>query len=207
MPMTTYATARGQRATITLPDGVRVSLDVASRLDVPSDYLNGNHVLHLQGSALFDVKHHTSQPLQIVTDDAIARVLGTSFMVRHYMNDTSTTVAVRAGKVSVQSVVLTALQMMEVAHGRILRLQPADPGEFAFASGVLTINNKLLRDAIPELNRWYDADIRLGDAALDHRRITGGFSSGSTADFVQMMEWTFGMRVIRDGQVITLYSR
>ena len=45
----TYSTGDGQRANITLPDGGMVALNVASRLEVPMDYMAGNHTVQILG--------------------------------------------------------------------------------------------------------------------------------------------------------------
>jgi ferric-dicitrate binding protein FerR (iron transport regulator) len=87
-------------------------------------------------------------------------------------------------------------------------VQRADPTQFTFATGVLTMNGVTLKDAIPDLDRWYSVDIRLGDSALAHKRIFGGFTSGSSSDMIMLLQLLFEqMRVVRDGRVITLYSK
>jgi transmembrane sensor len=210
-PMLTYLTGAGERASITLPDGSTVSLDVASRLNVPADYLAGNHTLRLEGEALFTVRHQLGIPLTVNTGAVRARVLGTSFLLRHYATDTTTLVAVSEGRVAVQAnqartVVLTAAQ--QVAIGRAtLRERETDPAAFSFAAGVLTFTGGLFTDAIPELDRWYDVDIRLGDSALVGQRLTGEYAAGSLADLKDLLQLTYNIRVVQDGRVLTLYRR
>ncbi|HXC24323.1 MAG TPA: FecR domain-containing protein, partial [Gemmatimonadaceae bacterium] len=113
-PMSTYATTNGQRATITLLDGTTVVLGVASRLDVPGDFAAGNHQVALAGEALFTVLHHMGTPFTVLAGTSQTRVLGTSFVVRHYPHDTVTTVAVRDGKVIVDSAVVVARHLVLV---------------------------------------------------------------------------------------------
>jgi ferric-dicitrate binding protein FerR (iron transport regulator) len=204
---TTYTTANGQRATITLSDGSTVTLNVASRLDVPVDYTRGDHALRLSGAALFKVLHHDLTPFTVVAGGTTTRVLGTSFVVRSYANDTAVTVAVRDGKVGVGSLVLTAERQVVIGHSGAPRVRVADPAQFSFATGVLTLTGGLLADAIPELDRWYNADIRLGDPGLGSQRIQGNVSAGSLAELAAMLEWTYNVRVVRDGQVLTLFPR
>lgn len=204
---TTYATANGERANITLPDGSMAMLNVASRLEVPGDYAAGNHTVRLTGEALFTVTHHTGTPFTVTSGPLTTRVLGTSFLVRHYATDTTTQVAVRDGKVAVRSIVLPASRQFSMdGHGAI-RVQPADPSQFSFATGTLVLNGVTLADAIPELDRWYDADIRVGDAALGTRRLTVECAAGSLADLAAILEWTFNMRVVRHGRMLTLYQK
>jgi ferric-dicitrate binding protein FerR (iron transport regulator) len=204
---TEYVTARGERATITLSDGSRVTLNVASRLSVPVDYASGNRVLRLDGEALFDVGAQSGAPFTVVAGPSVTRVLGTQFLVRHYDTDTLAMVAVRAGKVSVRSVVVTANQQARVDRNGRTRVAPADLSQFSFASGTLTMDGRTLADAIPELGRWYDADIRLGDAAVGKLVMRSEFASGSLTDLTSILELTFDVRVVRDGRVLTLYSR
>jgi transmembrane sensor len=205
--MSTYATTNGQRATITLLDGTTVVLGVASRLDVPDDFATGNHQVALTGEALFTVLHHAGTPFTVVASGTQTRVLGTSFVVRHYPRDTVTTVAVRDGKVLVDSAVVTAQYLAEVGSHRTLALRRADPSVFSFATGVLTLNVVPLPDAIPDLDRWFDVDIRLGDPALARKRIDGRFTTGSVAELIKLFEMAYDVRVVRTGRVITLLSR
>ncbi len=207
MKETTYSTANGQRANITLPDGSIVSLNVASRLDVPADYAAGNRVLWLRGEALFTVRHHEGTPFTVVAGATAVRVLGTTFMVRHYTTDSTTTVAVRDGKVGVHSAVLTAAQLAEMSPAGAMRVRSASTAQFSFATGVLTLNDMPFLSAIAELDRWYDADIRSSDPALAMQRITGEYGNGSLAELADILTGTFNVRVVRSGRVLTLYPR
>jgi len=203
----TYTTARGERANVTLPDGSTVALDVASRLDVPADYMTGSHTVHLVGEALFTVSHRNSTPFAVVAGSTVARVLGTSFMVRHYATDSTAMVAVREGRVAVSSTVIAANQLIEVSQNGAMRLAPADLSQFSFVTGVLTLHRTRLADAIPELNRWYNADIRLGDASLARQEINGKMNAGSLSNLTAILEGALDVRVVRDGRILTLLAR
>lgn len=203
---TTYSTANGQRATITLADGNTVVLNVASRLEVPMNYGTGNHVVRLPvGEALFTVSHHAGAPFTVIAGSTTTHVLGTSFVVRRYPTDTAATVVVAEGKVSVGPAVVTAQHLVEIGSDGLPRLRAADPSRFAFATGVLALDSMPLVRALPELDRWYDADIRLGDPTLAKQVVEGKVTAGSLADLATILEWTFNIHVVRDGRVLTLY--
>ncbi len=203
--VSTHTTGNGQRTTITLPDGSTVLLSVASRLEVPADYDRGNRTLRLEGEALFTVVHSQGRPFTVIAGPSTTRVLGTSFAVRHYPGDTAAVVAVRDGKVVVQSQVVIQAEQVTIGAQGAGAVRPTSPTQFSFASGVLTFNGMLLPDAIPQLNRWYDADIRLGDSSLETQNIVGGFKSGSLTDLAAILEMMYSVRVVRDGRVLTLY--
>ncbi len=200
-----YTTANAERATITLPDGSTVLLNVASRLEVPVDYDRGNRTLRLEGEAFFTVSHHQGRPFTVIAGPSTTRVLGTSFLVRHYVTDTAATVAVRDGRVMVQSQVLAATQQVTVSTNGSSSVRAASANRFSFVSGVLVFSGMQLYEAIPQLNRWYDADIRLSDSTLAVRTIVGGFKAGSLTDLSAILEMMFTVRVVRDGRVLTLY--
>jgi ferric-dicitrate binding protein FerR (iron transport regulator) len=212
LPGTTYTTANAQRANIMLPDGSRVTLDVASRLDVPRDYAMGNRTVTLTGEALFTVLNHTNQPFRVITGKTTAEVLGTSFIVRRYTADTITNIAVRDGKVSVHhgatpSIVLTAMQQADVGRSPDVRVSAVDPSRFSFVNGVLSFKNTPLHEVAVELGRWYDVEIRLGDASLAGTRVTGEFLAGSRADLRELLAEPLGVRVVQDGRIFTIYRR
>jgi len=203
----TYTTGNGQRANITLPDGSTAALNVASRLEVPADYAVGHHTVRLTGEALFTVTRREAMPFTVISGSATARVLGTSFVVRHYPGDSVATVAVRDGKVSVRSIVLTAERQVEISRTGMMHVSRVDPSRFSFATGVLTFDGVPLRDAIVMLDRWFDADIRLGDATLGTQKVAGGFTAGSLSNLTESLELMFNVRVVQDGRVLTVYPR
>ena len=204
---TTYATRRGERADITLPDGSAATLNVASRLQVPADFAAGNHTVILTGEAVFHVLHHSANPFTVITGQTPTKVLGTTFLVRRYPTDTATTVSVRDGKVAVRSVVVSARQQVMVSdHGR-LQVRTADLAQFSFANGVLTLDGVAMPQAILELDRWYDADIRVGDPAVLRHVLDATFAAGSLSDLSDVLTLALNVRVVRNGRVLTLYTR
>lgn len=202
-----YTTGNGQRSTVTLPDGSTVLLNVGSRLEVPVDYHLNNRALRLDGEAYFTVTPDPHAPFTVTSGTSTTRVLGTRFVIRHYETDTTTTVVVRDGKVAVGTVVLTAAQRAVVSGTRNSVITTSDGSEFSFSQGVLRFNMISLPAAILDLNRWYNVDIKLGDPELAYQQIDGGFKEGSVSDLISILELMYGIRVVREGQVLTLFPR
>lgn len=203
--MSTYTTGNGERATVTLPDGSSVSLNVGSKLQVPSNFASGNRTVTLSGQAFFSVVAQSEAPFTVISGPSITRVLGTTFSVRHYEKDTAATVLVRDGKVSVGATTLIGGQQVSVSPYGTSPVRSADISGFSFTKGVLILDGISLVDAIPELNRWYDAEIRLGDMAFVNKEISGGFEAGSISDLMKILELMYDARVVRDGRYLTLY--
>lgn len=205
--LSTYTTKNGERATVTLPDGSSVMLNVGSKVQIPTNYSSGNRMVYLVGEAYFTVNHHEGSPFTVVSGPSITKVLGTKFAVRHYSSDTAAHITVEDGKVSVGSKILTAGQQVSVSHELLGAVEPANYARLGFASNRLMIDGMPLASAIVELNRWYDADIQIGDQSLIGRRVFGVFQSGSLTDLEMMLEWAFDLRVERIGRILTLYPK
>jgi ferric-dicitrate binding protein FerR (iron transport regulator) len=203
----TYTTDNGQRANILLPDGSTVILNVASRLDLPADFGAAHRALTLHGEGLFTVMHQGGAPFTVTVGQSTIRVLGTTFAVRRYNSDTVTKVAVREGRVAVHAAVVDAHQQVQIDANNTARVSSADPAQFSFATGMLTIDREPLKDAVAELDRWYDVDIRVQDTSVAMHLLQGTFKTGSVNDLAAMLEYTFGVRVVRDGRVLTLIPK
>ncbi len=204
-----YSTNNGERATVELPDGSAVVLNVASRIEVPADYDRGHRTVRLRGEALFAVKPNRSAPFTVIAGSSLTRVLGTSFVVRRYDTDTMVTIAVRDGKVSVGSMTLTANQQLTLSNSGTPQVSVAHPGQFTFPTGVLTLKDVPFKDAIVELSRWYNTDIRIANPNTNNemRGVSGVFGSESIAELAEMLEFMFNVRVEQRGRVLTIHSK
>jgi ferric-dicitrate binding protein FerR (iron transport regulator) len=183
-------------------------LDVASQIEVPKDF-DVSRTVRLSGEALFTVAHRAGAPFTVTTEGTSARVLGTSFTVRQYPGDTTAVVAVRDGKVAVGSAIVTALHQAEAFRDGKVRVEAADASSFTFAHGVLTLPGVPLREAIQDLNRWYDVDIVLAEpnSPLATQLVNGAFSAGPPSDLVTILSFMFNTRVERHGRMLTIYSK
>ncbi len=204
--LTTYATRNGQRANVVLPDGAVVMLNVASQLELPNNYGANDRTVKLTGEAYFRVTHIARTPFVVQAEGTRTEVLGTEFGVRAYDN-APVQVAVRSGKVSLNHTVLAQNDIAQVASNEVVvqRDQPLDIA-LGFANGRLVFHNIRLRDAIADLNRWYDADIRLADATLGDRMINAICTPGSIEELMDLLKLTFEANVVRNGRMLTVSS-
>jgi transmembrane sensor len=214
--MREVATARGQRATLTLSDGSRVHLGVASKLRFAEGFGGARRDVYLEGAAVFEVEHDSQRPFVVRTDRAIATDLGTTFVVRDYASDSSVTVAVREGVVELRAVV--AQRPPEVA--RAVTLEAGEVGSvdqlgylasrrgdiddfFAWAEGRLAFRNAPLGEVATQLERWYDVDIELG-AGTQKRTINATFGDDGIETTLDLIANATDVRVVRRGRMYML---
>ncbi|HVW62489.1 MAG TPA: FecR domain-containing protein, partial [Puia sp.] len=90
-------TRYGTRNFLELPDGSKLWLNAGSKVK----YAEDRRELTLEGEAFFDVKHDPDHPFIIHTGKLDVRVLGTSFNVKAYPNDSTIETTLIKGKVEI----------------------------------------------------------------------------------------------------------
>jgi len=208
-------TARGQRATLKLPDGTSVVLGVASTLRYPVAFGDGRRFVSLEGEAYFQVVHDERRPFSVRAGTLVAQDIGTEFIVRAYPDDSVARVVVREGKVGVRAAAFAQATQQVVSPGELGRVgagrepvvEPADTAlYFAWTDGRLVFDRTPLRDALPQLSRWFDLEFRLADPALGSVPLTATFRTQPTPDVLDNLAASLGMRQRRQGRVVTFYS-
>jgi transmembrane sensor len=213
--LTEYATTTAERASVTLLDGTRVVLGPASRIQVVLRGDRGTRDVYLDGEALFTVRHDAARPFTVHTASAETHDIGTTFDVRAYAGEGGTRVVVSEGRVALRAGVATAARdsallsagdLGRVAdNGDVARVQQVPVDDYlGWASGRLVFNYSPLREALPELGRWYGLDVRLADSTLADRRISATFTTESPTQVLAMLGKSLGLEFERHGQKVTV---
>jgi transmembrane sensor len=213
--MRVATTARGERSVFRLPDGTHVVLGVASTLKYPGGFDGGAREISLEGEAYFEVVHDERRAFVVRAGDLVARDLGTEFTVRAYPDDARARVAVREGRVAIRAAASRTAPERVVAPGQLGRLgqggeptiEPADTAVyFAWTQGRLVFDRTPLRDALPELSRWFDLDFRLADTALGGIPLSATLRTQPTPDVLANLAASLGLEQRRIGRIVTLFS-
>jgi transmembrane sensor len=213
--MRELATPNGQRATATLGDGSRVILNAGSRLRYPADFSHGPRDVYLEGEAYFEVTHNAARPFRVHARDGVAHDLGTRFTVRAYPELPRVDVVVTDGRVSLRRDQPTATDSVVLGPGQLGRLQESGPPAVVpgvdvaaytgWTGGSLVLEGFTLEEALPQLERWFDVDIRVADRALASRRIYARFRDETLTQVLDALSLALGARYERTGRVVTLH--
>jgi len=145
----------------------------------------------------------------------VARDVGTQFMVRVYPEDPGARIVVRQGRVAIRAAATANAAERVVAPGQLGRLGPgreptiesADTAIwFGWTEGRLVFDGTPLREALPQLGRWFDLEFRLADTALAEVPLTATLKTEPTMDVLNNLAASLGMRQRRAGRIVTLYS-
>lgn len=210
----TYATATGQRDSVLLADGSRVTLGPQSTLMVPADY--GEHrTVQLIGDAFFDVKHDASKPFSVRVKGAFIQDIGTSFSVESDAVD-ATSVSVVTGSVRLRGIDAAATEGVILSAGdrgaidangrtRVAR-HVVGSDDVAWTAGRLVFRDAPVSQVAAELQRWYGVTLRADDSILYQRHVTTEFAGQPVDSVLHILELAIDARIDRRGDTATLHS-
>lgn len=218
---TTLSSGVGERRTVTLDDGTRVTLNTVTRLRVSFDR-SQRRVLLQSGEARFDVARNEAWPFVVAVGEQEVRALGTSFTVRKIVDDIAITLI--EGKVSVtpaepsstavpwapaepavsNAVVLAPGQRLTLSTDRPATLDRPDiERATAWQRGLISLDQMSLADAVAEMNRYSRLTIEIGEGASDVR-VSGVFQAGDSVEFARALAKTHGLAIREEPERIVI---
>jgi ferric-dicitrate binding protein FerR (iron transport regulator) len=207
-----YETAKGQHATITLPDSTEVTLNYTSALTVSHSVLESTRQVTLKGEGFFDVRRN-GKPFVVTTDIGTIRVLGTQFNVR--FRDERLEVGVVHGSVEVSinrngvdtTLILSKDQIVTCTASGFqdnpAALPSADyPG---WMRGRLMFYRTDLLSACKELESQFDIAITLREPQLRNLTITGTIDGQSIETALTTLAQLTGRSYRREDSGYSIY--
>ncbi|MDR0431131.1 MAG: FecR family protein [Tannerellaceae bacterium] len=96
-------TSKGERATVTLPDGSSVILNACSYLAYSSDFGEDNREIQFFGEAYFDVQTNPEIPFTVKTSGLNIKAYGTVFNIKAYEDEDIVETTLLNGIVSIET--------------------------------------------------------------------------------------------------------
>lgn len=209
-------TLKGQKLTVTLPDGTIAWLNAESRLRFPLRFSGKLRMLEFSGEAYFNVAKDPSKPFVIHTEKTKVQVLGTRFNLRCLPDETATSVVVEEGRVKFtadageQQLILTAnkrgIYETAVPSAPVMSTEEVYASKYlAWKNNELFLDNLTVEDAVLVLERWYNVKIKIDRAELRQERYTGSFKNPSLKKVLESMGFAVKFRYRQQGQTFALY--
>lgn len=211
-----FSTQRGQRAEVRLVDGTRVTLAPASRLIVPADFDIAHRDVSLEGRAMLTVVHNDRKPFIVHARSAVVLDVGTRFDVSAYPEDHEVVVVVTEGVVRLRDSSAAPSSAVEMkrgsvgrvaANGKTTAVHDVDTDRITtWTDGTLEFDEARVPDAMAELARWYDVDVRIADPSLATRRVTATLRDQALPDILELFAIGLGARVERHGRTVVFHA-
>lgn len=162
-----YTANFGEMKKIDLPDGSEVWLNAGSAITYHKKFSNSKRVIKLSGEAFFDVKPDSMKPFIVEVNKLSVKVLGTSFNIEEYPDDSRTVVTLHTGRVKVDisndeagAYFLEPNQQLIYNHDSGVELQQVHANEInSWKDGNLIFYNTTLNEIIHKLERYFNIKI------------------------------------------------
>lgn len=202
-----YRTALGERRTVSLSDGSRITLNTDSRITVRLAE-TGRAVALKRGEAFFEVAPDTSRPFRVDAGPARVTVVGTAFNVYRRDNHHSE-ITVAEGVVRVtkrdspatrapSSEILHANQRLEVGReeGLVASAGVDVAPRLAWRRGELVARQMPLTELAKEMARYHDRRILITDPEVAALTVSGVFQLDHPDAMLEALERSLGLRVV-----------
>lgn len=213
-----FSTQRGQQKEISLPDGSRLRLGTATRVEV-SYYRQRREVRLIDGEAVFDVQPDAERRFHVLAGPLRVTVVGTRFSVRHtpaLPSNNGVRVAVEHGRVRVAqamasdahggqdgpAVFLDAGQQLASDAGGVLSPVEATPTEgiAAWRNHRVSFLDTPLDQALAELDRYGPTGLVVRQPEVAALRLTGTFDPGDPAALRRALPRVLPVRLRQQGE-------
>nr|WP_281501010.1 FecR domain-containing protein [Cellulophaga sp. F20128] len=198
--------AYGTKTKFVLNDSTVVWLNSGSTLRFPISFEGmDERKVALEGEAYFEVTKNVNKPFIVDTKKLDVKVYGTSFNVNAYDDYNSLLVVLVEGKVSL-------LQDGNDGQKEVMVLRPNDVVSYdvdseilrrsrdsrlekytAWKEGSILFYNDPIDAVIKRLEKWYNIEIQIEDAALKEYRFTATFNNESLEQVLELLSLSSAM--------------
>lgn len=177
-------TPKGGQYRITLSDGTRVMLNASSTLRYPIRFSGYTRTVEISGEGFFEVAPAKDKPFTVKSKNMEIDVMGTSFNVSAYPDESGETTTLIAGSVKVRAVdstrttysvqQLTPNKQATVKENRLTVGTIDARNEIAWTQGYFAFDKNTLEEVLKQLSRWYSIDsVNYGEATLKQELFSG----------------------------------
>lgn len=186
----TLRTPPGGQYQIVLPDGTKVWLNAASSIKFPTAFATNQRQVEISGEAYFEVAKNPASPftIQIISShgapEANVFVLGTSFNINAYEDESAIKTTLSEGKVKVESLTNTQLaegkqtdgtqifpgeQVLIDKTGKLSVAKKVDLEEVtAWKNGRFDFEGNDIESVMRQIARWYNVDVKYENTISAH---------------------------------------
>lgn len=210
----------GKRSRIKLSDNTVVWLNSGSRLVYPVTFGKKQREVYLSGEALFEVDHQPERPFVVMTGRMDVKVLGTTFNLSAYDDDSLVSTVLVQGSVELihRSMVPGMRKSGKIVPGtcaeydarrNTLSRSVVDPALYtSWKDGYFVFEKRTLSEISKKLARYYAVRIEFEDKKLADETFSGRLDlKPSGMEVLQMIAEINGAAVVDDGGTLRLVRR
>ena len=197
-------TSPGEKSTITLSDGTKVTLNADSKIKYPDHFTGTNRKVYLEGEAYFEVHHNSKLPFIVKTGKLTITDLGTKFDLSAYPENKTVAVSLLEGKVKVsnnekgkfeKTVILKPKEkLLYDKENGVSSLSVVDSLDaVGWKDGIYKFENEALGKVLSRLERAFGVKFKLNDQSVAEKKITIRFENNSLQTIADVIKSLTGL--------------
>lgn len=172
---------RGSEFFLILSDNTKIWLNAETKVKFPEQFSIDERKIFIEGEAYMEVSHQPERPFKVIISNYEITVLGTSFNVNTYPEESVTRITLVDGKVEVCSEIthqkvslLPGEQALIHKGSNVISKKNVDPDiDCSWHYGRIIFKNTSLKEILHKFARWYDVRIIWEDESLKNITFSG----------------------------------
>ena len=204
----TITTPNGGQYQIELPDGSKAWLNAASSLRFPSYFTGGERMVELEGEGYFEIAANAAKPFRVKIREGVVEVLGTSFNINAYADESMARTTLLQGAVKVhkgsEAILLRPGQQAVMSNGALTKLLNADTEQvIAWKNGFFQFDGIGLPELMRQISRWYNLEVKF-EGKIPEREFAGKISRDVNLQDVLKALQINGVNFKRTGNILVV---
>lgn len=189
LAMNEIVVPRGNRTSVTLPDGSQVWISNGSKLIYPESFTGDTRDVQLEGEGFFEVTHDENHPFIVSVGEERIKVLGTKFAVMAYPNDDQVKAELISGKIQFDihtgdtnneyksfMVKPSHSLVYDKTSGKVYESMIPDGFYDYWIEGTYRFKNETFESLAKKIERIYNIEVIFKDEQFKTRTFTGTLS-------------------------------
>lgn len=206
---------KGERVSITLPDGTAVKLNSESILSYKQDFGKKDRRVSLSGEGYFEVQKDAQKKFVVNTEFMDVEVTGTSFNVYAYSDKDMMEMALVQGRVIVSSVhppfeKINVIPNEKVIYdkktGKMKKIASSNILETAWVSKELVFRSEPLEEVLKRVGRKYGVSFDVADLSFVKDTYTGVFDKEEIENVMNILKIHYGFDFRMKGNEIQIFA-
>jgi len=204
---------KGEQRQITLEDGSQIYLGPDTRFRYPKSFSSEERKVYLEGEGYFVVEKNPERSFIVEMDDMEVKVLGTSFNVEAYPEDSKITLQLDEGSIkltassSQKEYVMTPGEKLVYSRkdgNSIISQTKNEPILKNWENQIFSFDNAPLRQVLEAIKHWHDVDFQTDTEDVWKYSYTFESGKNSLEEILSDMEKVSPVQFKREGKTIKI---
>jgi len=189
-------------SSLILPDGSKVYLNSNTIIKYPEQFGKDSRNIYLKGEAYFEVVGNEYKPFVVNTNNAVIKVLGTSFNINTKKENNKVEVFVESGNVQLSQksnnenrILIEQGYIGVLSRNTLIKSKNNDINYLAWKTRYLIFRDTKLEIVAEKIESVYNTSIQFDNKEIADCPLTATFNNASLDSVLNVIEGTFNLEI------------